>query len=232
MMGTEAPLGDGNTSASRSREADGWLADTRTSYDTVADSYSDYTREALAGEPYLLAALALFADLVHAAGGGPVADVGCGPGHITAHLNKLGVDAFGIDLSPAMIDLARRDHPDLQFEVGSMTDLQLADASVCALLAFWSLIHIPDDAVPTVFGHFHRVLRPGAPLLLGFHVGDESRLKTQGYGGHPMKVYVHRRQPDQVAAWLRDTGFTVKAQLLIDPDASVPGAILFANRQP
>ncbi|MCZ4609608.1 hypothetical protein O3S80_38745 [Streptomyces sp. Lzd4kr] len=78
---------------------------------------------------------------------------------------------------------------------------------------------------------FRRVLRPGGPLLLGFHVGDGSRLKTQGYGGHPMNVHVHRRQPDQVAAWLRDAGFTVEAHMLIDPDESVPGAVLFARRQ-
>lgn len=209
----------------------GWLADTRASYDTVAASYADQIREALAGKPYLRAALALFADLVHAVGGGPVADVGCGPGHVTAHLHELGIDAFGIDLSPAMIDVARRDHPGLRFEVGSMTDLNLADASVAGLLAFWSLIHIPDDAVPAVFGHFRRALRPGGPLLLGFHAGDGSRLKTQGYGGHPMKVYVHRRQPAQVAAWLRDAGFTVEAQMLLGPDDSVPGAVLFARRQ-
>jgi SAM-dependent methyltransferase len=209
----------------------GWLADTRASYDTVAVSYADQIREALAGKPYLRAALALFADLVHAVGGGPVADVGCGPGHVTAHLHELGIDAFGIDLSSAMIDVARRDHPGLRFEVGSMTDLNLADASVAGLLAFWSLIHIPDDAVPAVFGHFRRALRPGGPLLLGFHAGDGSRLKTQGYGGHPMKVYVHRRQPAQVAAWLRDAGFTVEAQMLLGPDDSVPGAVLFARRQ-
>jgi SAM-dependent methyltransferase len=232
MTGTESPLKGPSLPGPPSRDADGWLADARTSYDTVADGYADFVRDALAAEPYLRAALALFAELVHADGGGPVADVGCGPGHVTAHLHQLGVDAFGIDLSPAMIDLARRDHPGLRFEVDSMTDLQLADTSIAGLLAFWSLIHIPDDMVPTVLGHFHRVLRPGGPLLLGFHVGDESRLKTQGYGGHPMNVYVHRRQPDRVAAWLRGTGFTIGAQLLIGPDADVPGAILFAIRQP
>lgn len=210
---------------------DGWLADTRGSYDTVAVSYADHMRGVLAGEPYLRAALALFAGMVHTAGGGPVADVGCGPGHVTAHLRELGVDAFGIDLSPVMIDVARRDHPGLRFEVGSMTDLNLADASVTALLAFWSLIHVPDDAIPAVLGHFRRVLRPGGPLLLGFHIGDESRLKTRGYGGHPMKVHVHRRRPDQVTAWLRDAGFTVEAQLLLDLDGSRPGAVLFARRQ-
>ncbi|MBP1780720.1 SAM-dependent methyltransferase [Micromonospora sp. HB375] len=209
-----------------------WLADTRISYDTVAVGYADQVRDALASEPYLQVSLALFADMVQAAVDGPVADVGCGPGHVTAHLSKLGVDAFGIDLSPKMIDVARRDNPGLRFEVGSMTDLSLGDASVAGLVAFWSLIHVPDDAVPTVFGHFRRVLRPGGPLLLGFHVGDGSRLKTQGYGGHPMRVYVHRRQPDQVTAWLRDAGFTVEAQLMLNLDQPFPGAVLFARRQP
>jgi SAM-dependent methyltransferase len=212
--------------------AEGWLTDTRNSYDEVATSYADQLRDGLAGQPHLRAALALFADLVDRAGGGPVADVGCGPGHVTAHLRELGVDAFGIDLSPAMIEVARRDHPGLRFEVGSMTDLDLPDASAAALLAFWSLIHIPDDEVPTVFAHFRRVLRPGAPVLLGFHVGDETRRKTQGYGGHPMKVDIHRRQPDRVAAWLRDAGFTIEAQTLLDPDEERPSAILFARRRP
>jgi hypothetical protein len=91
------------------------------------------------------------------------------------------------------------------------------------------LIHVPDEAVPTVLSGFERVLRPGAPLLIGFHVGDESRLKTQGYGGHPMKVHVHLRRPDRVAAWLSDAGFTVKSELLIDLDTTAPGAILIAH---
>jgi SAM-dependent methyltransferase len=211
-------------------ETDGWLADTRTSYDEVAVSYAAQQRDSLTGVPYLRAALALFADLVRAAGGGPVADLGCGPGHVTAHLHELGLDASGIDLSPAMIAVARRDHPGLRFDVGSMTGLERPDASVAGLLAFWSLVHIPDDAVPGVFGEFRRVLRPGALVLLGFHAGHGARLKTQGYGGHPMKVYVHRRQPGQVADWLRTAGLTVEAQLLLGPDDDVPGALLFARR--
>jgi hypothetical protein len=59
---------------------DSWLADTRISYDTVADSYASEVRAALTAQPYLRAALALLADMVRAAGGGPVADAGCGRG--------------------------------------------------------------------------------------------------------------------------------------------------------
>ncbi|MEU8635382.1 methyltransferase domain-containing protein [Amycolatopsis sp. NPDC048633] len=198
---------------------DDWLADIRTSYDTIADSYADQVRNLLVEQPYLRAALAMFADNVRTAGGGPVADVGCGPGYVTAHLNQLGVDAFGVDLSPGMIEVARRDHPGLRFEVGSMTDLDLPAASVTGLLAWWSLIHIPDDEVPAVFGHFHRVLRPGGPLQLGFHVGDESPSETD-----------HRRQPEQVVTWLQDAGFDVEAQLLLTPSRK-PGAVLFARHE-
>jgi SAM-dependent methyltransferase len=211
-------------------DTDDWLTDTRTSYDTVAESYAGQMRGALDGAPYARAALALFAEMVRAVGGGPVADVGCGPGHVTAHLRDSDLDAFGIDLSPLMIDVARREHPGLRFEVGSMTGLPLADASVAGLVAFWSLVHVPGHALPGVLGHFHRVLRPGGPLLVGFHAGDTSNLKTEGYGGHPMKVRVHRRQPAHVAAALRDAGFAVEAHLLLDPDGSLPGAILFARR--
>ncbi|MFH8736362.1 class I SAM-dependent DNA methyltransferase [Streptomyces sp. NPDC017964] len=211
---------------------DDWLADTRTSYDTVAASYAELTRHLLDETPQERAVLALFADLVRAQGGGLVADVGCGTGRVTGHLRNLGLDAFGIDLSPGMVDVARRDHPGVRFDVGSMTDLALADASVTGLVAWYSLIHIPDDEISSVLAQFRRVLRPGGPLLLSFHVGDESRLKTEGYGGHPMKVYVHRRQHDQTIAWLNEAGFAVETHKTLTSAESKSGGIILARRQP
>ncbi|GAA2639189.1 class I SAM-dependent DNA methyltransferase [Paractinoplanes durhamensis] len=205
-----------------------WLDDTRDSYDTVAVSYADLLRDSLAREPFQLGLLALFAEMVRGAGVGPVADVGCGPGRLTGHLHRLGFDAFGVDLSPAMTDVARRDHPGLRFEVGTMTKLDLDDASLTGLLSWFSLIHIPDDEVPTVFAEFHRVLAPGGALMLGFHAGDEIKHKTEGYGGHPMNVYVHRRRAAPVVAWLEAAGFTVEAVMTAGPE---PGAVfLFAYR--
>lgn len=205
-----------------------WLADTRTSYDTVAESYTDLTRESLAKLPLMRGVLGMFAEAAREVGG-PVADVGCGPGHITAHLRGLGLDAFGVDLSPRMVEIARRDHPGARFEVGSMTDLPLADGSVGGVLAFYSVIHVPDAEVPAVFAHFRRVLRPGGVVMLGFHVGDRDHLKTEGYGGHPMSLHVHRRPVERVAGWLRDAGFTLAARVLLDPDDEVPGGVLVAR---
>jgi SAM-dependent methyltransferase len=208
----------------------GWLDDTRTAYDTVAVSYADLLRDALADEPFQRGILALFAELVRAQENGAVADVGCGPGRITAYLHGLGLDAFGVDLSPAMIEVARRDHPGLRFEVGSMTRLDLADDCLTGLLAWFSLIHVPDDEVPAVLAEFRRVLRPDGVVLLGFYAGDGSRLKTEGYGGHPMHVDVHRRPPDRIAAWLDAAGFTVEAEMMHRPAPNVEGGFVFAHR--
>jgi SAM-dependent methyltransferase len=206
-----------------------WLADTRISYDTVAANYADLVRDAATDNAQLRSALTVLAEQVRALGGGPVADIGCGPGQFTAYLHELGVDAFGIDLSPAMIELARRAHPGVRFEVGSMTDLGLADGSLAGVLAFWSLIHVPDDEVPGVLRDFHRMLRPGGLVQIGFHVGTESNLKTEGYGGHPMKVYVHRRQPERMAELVGQAGFEVDTQLLLYTEGIVRPAILFGH---
>ncbi|GAA2625392.1 methyltransferase domain-containing protein [Actinomadura fulvescens] len=207
-----------------------WLSDTRNAYDAIAAGYADETRDLLDRLLHVRAGVALFADLVRAINGGPVADVGCGPGHTTALLRDLGVDAFGIDLSPAMIEIARREHPDARFEVGSMTDLKLADDSLAGVLAWWSLIYIPDEAVPDVLRQFHRVLQPGGVLAVGFHVGDASILETTGDGDQSTQMYVYHRQPSRVADWLREAGFTIEAQHLLNPDQAKPGAILFARR--
>ena len=208
---------------------DTWLSETRSSYDTDACGYAEKVRGLLSEKPYLRVSLAVFAELVRDAGGGPVADVGCGPGYVTRYLHDAGVDAFGIDLSPEMIAIARRDYPDLRFEVGTMTDLALADNSVAGVLAFWSVIHVPDHAVPGVFEQFCRVLRPGGPLLVGFHVGDETQNTSQGYTGRPINVDSYHRPPSRVVGWLRDAGFAIEAELVIRPDEDVPGAVIFAR---
>lgn len=210
-------------------DATDWLADTQTSYDTVAQGYAELFQDGLARHPHVRGALALFAELLRDVGG-PVLDAGCGIGLLCGPLRDLGLDVFGIDLSPGMLAIARRRHPELRFEVGSLTDLDVADASVGGVLAFYSVIHVPDEEIPGVFAHFRRVLRPGGVAMIGFHVGDEARLKTEGYGGRPMKVVVHLRPVDRMASWLREAGFTLETSILTLPDDPVPGGILLVRR--
>jgi 2-polyprenyl-3-methyl-5-hydroxy-6-metoxy-1,4-benzoquinol methylase len=99
----------------------------RECYDRVADNYVDMVATTGLGDvrthPWLRAAMDVFADAV--GGLGPVLDVGCGPGTVTAYLADRGVDVSGMDLSPRMIEHARRLYPTCSFSVASSTDLDL-----------------------------------------------------------------------------------------------------------
>ncbi len=110
-----------------------------------------------------------------------------------------------------------------------MTDLNLTDDSVAGVRSFWSVIHVPDESAPGVFAQFRRVIQPGGPLPVGFHVGDETRHNSEGYSGRSINVDSHRRQPDEMARLLREAGFAIEAELVMRPDEDVPGAIIFAR---
>jgi SAM-dependent methyltransferase len=193
------------------------LAETRASYDTVAGDYAELLRDELAHQPLDRALLATFAEHVQAIGGGPVADLGCGPGRITVHLEALGLDAFGIDLSPGMVEVARRTYPHLRFGVGSIAALELPDGGLAGALAWYSVIHTPPERLPAVFAEFARVLRPGAPLLMAFQAGDERVHLQQGYG-HRVSLHAWRRNPDGVAELLHQAGFDVRVRVLREPE--------------
>jgi SAM-dependent methyltransferase len=199
----------------------GFLRDTRMAYDAVAADYARRYREELAGRPLDRAMLAGFAELVRAAGGGPVADIGCGAGRVTALLDGLGLAAFGIDLSPQMVAVARQAHPGLRFEVGSMLSLDLPDGGLGGILAWYSTIHVPDERLPGAFAEFWRVLAPGGYVLLGFQAGDEVVHHAQALG-RPVSLDSRYRPPEAVAALLGQAGLAVQARLVREPDADGP----------
>jgi ubiquinone/menaquinone biosynthesis C-methylase UbiE len=189
------------------------LQATRAAYDTVAVDYAELLRDELDAKALDRAMLAGFAETVR----GPVADLGCGPGRVTAHLHDLGVHAFGVDLSPQMIEVARRAHPQLRFDVGSMTALDLADQSLGGIVAWYSIVHTPPEQLPTVFSEFHRVLGPGGQLLLAFKAGDQHRHLDQAYG-HELSLDVYWLPSDDVAELLRQAGLVMDARLIREPD--------------
>jgi len=142
------------------------------------------------------------------AGRGPVCDLGCGPGHVTRHLADRGVDAFGLDLSPGMVEVARQAHPALRFEVGDMLAMPLADGSLAGVVALYSLIHLRRADVPGAAAEIHRVLQPGGLLLAAVHGGD-GEVHADEFLGAPISFDATLFQPDELAGFLIDGGLRV-----------------------
>lgn len=206
------------------------LETVRESYDRVADAYVELAVGRLEAEPWLRAVLAAFAESVR--GLGPVLDVGCGPGTVTAHLTELGLDASGVDLSPRMVEHARRQYPDLRFAVASATELDLAPASLGGVLGWWSLFNLPREALPGVLRTFSEALVPGGQTLIGTHVGDSDIPRTEGYGGLPVSWTTHLYRPEQLAGMLVDAGLEMVAELRLpaQPPSMRPQVLLAARR--
>ena len=199
------------------------------SYDAVAATYAEQLGDELDGKPLDRALLAAVCEL---GADGVLADLGCGPGHVTRFLAQRHPSVLGLDLSPEMIAIARAGAPDLTFRVGSMLDLPLPDAALAAAVALYSVIHFTADERRLAFREIRRVLRPGGHLLVSAHVdgpdvaaGDVHR--TDELLGHRVQLDHYFVAGDVLAAELTGAGFDVVARL---DRAPVAGAEYPSNR--
>ncbi|MEU3948340.1 class I SAM-dependent methyltransferase [Streptomyces sp. NPDC029526] len=205
----------------------------RDSYDRAADNYAHMVLTTGIGDirthPWLKASIDAFADSVD--GLGPVLDVGCGPGTVTAYLDGRGLDVTGVDLSPRMIENARRLHPQCRFAVASATELDLAEASLGGVLGWWSLFNLPRHVLPQVLDRFAHALVPGGCFIIATHVGDEDVVRTEAYGGVPVRWTTHKWRPEPLAELIEQAGLRPVAELRLPADEHTgPGVVVMARR--
>jgi uncharacterized protein YceH (UPF0502 family)/SAM-dependent methyltransferase len=140
-------------------------------YDTLATTYADELLDELDAKPFDRWLLERVADL---ADGGPVADVGCGPGQVAFHLAAAGADVAGFDLSPGMVDEARRRFPEIPFAVADLTALPapVAGGGWAAIAAWYSLVHLAGSELKPAVALLAAALAPGGRLAVAVHTGD------------------------------------------------------------
>lgn len=156
-------------------------------YDTFAEGYVAATAPSIGYGPYV-------ADFLeeHARPGRRVLDVACGPGNLTAHLDPA-VEVAGLDVSPAMIALAREARPGGSWRVGSFhapfpAELRPPFDAVLMIGAFEFCIDLP-----AVVGRLACAARPGGALLLGIGerrgaLGARHALAAPGARGEAIEI--------------------------------------------
>jgi len=179
----------------------------RASYDTVAGEYRRRIADELDGKPFDRAILARFAR--RAGAEGAVWELGCGPAHVAAFLLQHGACMAGLDLSPNMLLEARRLFPALPLVCADMNHLPTAAGTLAGIVAMYSVIHTPVGQLGALFHEFLRALRPGAPLLVSFHMGS-GPLHLTDWWDLPVNIDFHFFNGQQVNDSLRAAGFTLE----------------------
>lgn len=194
----------------------GRIAAIRDNYDRIAGEYARRLFLELEGKPLDRQLLHRFAAAVR--GHSEVCDLGCGPGHVARFLHDAGAPVFGLDLSPQMLAQARRLNPDIPFREGNMLSLALKDGALAGIAAFYAIVNLSSQLLPTAFHEMERVLAPGGLLLLAFHVGGEV-LQPEKLWDQPISMEFFHFQPLAIQRLLEDAGFVIEEVIEREPYA-------------
>jgi SAM-dependent methyltransferase len=199
--------------ASASHEQERWRS-VRTSYDTIAAEYAKRIYAELKDKPFDREWLDRFSERVRAIG--QVCDLGCGPGHVARYLRDRGVDVFGLDLSPVMLEEARRLNPDIEFIEGTMMSLNMESERLAGIVALYSIIHMERNELGIAFAELWRVLRPGGCALVAFHVGSDTIHNTEWWG-YSVNLDATFFTSGEIVEQLKRAGFEIEAAMERDP---------------
>lgn len=146
----------------------------RDAHDVLAELYVERLADILDEMPIEQAVLGLFCQLMRRGGNGPdVADVGCGTGRLAPYLSSQGLTPHGVDLSPEMIRVARRDYPEHRFQLSDLRALPFDDDSMAGAVGWYSLMYLAPEERSGAFDELARVVKPGGYLVTAFKSGDD-----------------------------------------------------------
>jgi SAM-dependent methyltransferase/GNAT superfamily N-acetyltransferase len=98
-----------------------------------------------------------------------VLDVPCGEGRISGRLAGMGCEVVGVDYTEAWIELARKQYPEVTFEVADMRSLAYDQEFDAVVNWFTSFGYFDPQTNDDVLARLARALRPGGRLLLELH---------------------------------------------------------------
>lgn len=142
-----------------------------------------------------------------------ILDIGCGSGRpLAAELIRRGNRVTGVDGTPTMLALFRRNLPDAPAHLLDMRQLALG-RRFAGLLAWDSFFHLSPADQRAMFPRFQAHAAPGAPLM--FTSGETEGEAIGNLEGDPL--YHASLDPQEYRTLLEATGFSVIAQITRNP---------------
>lgn len=164
--------------------------------------------------------------------GARVLELGCGTGRPVAAMLAEAHDYRGVDVSPEMIRVAQANLPEARFESGDMATLRFPPDSFAAVVAFYSIIHLPRIHHASLFASIHRWLTPGGWFVANLGTSNlEGSVEEDWLGS--VDMYWSGFDCDENLSMLEAAGFSiVDAQVRQQMEGDQPVEFLWARCQP
>ena len=185
-------------------------------YDALGSSFVDWTAR-IAGDPWERFLDELTSRLDE---GARILDLGCGAGRVAQRLAGR-FDVVGVDVSEAQLRLARSNAPAATFVHGDFVRLDFPDRTFDAVIALYSLVHVPRGEHAPLLARILRWLKPGGLFLASVsHVGGPDR--TEEWLG--VEMFFAGFDAETNRRLVREAGFELLADELVfmgEPEGEV-----------
>lgn len=178
-------------------------------YSLAAKAYSNEMLHELEGKNFDRLILTWFASQIPQ--GEVILEVGTGPGQIAGFLNQQGIKCIGTDIALGMVEQARRNFPDLTFEVQDFFDLTYKDNTFFGVVGFYAVVNHPLDRLSAVFNEWIRVIKKNGFLMFSFHIfEDEEETHVTNFFDHKgCGLTFYNFKVDEIKDLVCESGFDV-----------------------
>jgi ubiquinone/menaquinone biosynthesis C-methylase UbiE len=218
--------------------SDDHITAARSFYDGTAERYVQFTGTEISPVtegPVDQSLLSAFIELIKMNGFARVADIGCGPGRVAAFMANNGLDVVGVDVSPEMLGIARRAHPDIQFEEGRLDKLPFDDEALGGAVCWYSIIYTPPQLLEKAFAELTRVLDATGCLLIAFQAGNGETVQQGRTLDTERSIAAYRHRVEDVTGSLGEAGLQAYATAIREPEldheSSAQAFVIARNRR-
>lgn len=146
-----------------------------------------------------------------------ILDLGCGPGHASAHMAAAGFHVDAWDASSELAAIGKEQHG-LAIEIRTFETLD-AQSIYDGVFANFSLLHVPKSAMPTHLSNIANALKPGGLFHIGVKTGTGEKRDRLGrfYAFYTDEELTGLLEDAGLTVLTRDTGAEAGLEGSIDP---------------
>ena len=172
-------------------------------YDQTGDAYSK-------AHPRPSFHIADFAKLIKKSD--KILELGCGPGIDADYLTRKGAEVWASDLSRTMLKLAQKRNPKVHFEQKDMREVEFPENSFDAVVASFSIIHLPKKDIPKLLKNIHNFLKLKGLFYIGIQEGESFEGNVRSKYNVKDLLFLNVMTEKEIKDLLENAGFEIQKE--------------------